>query len=81
MTTPTMRDRRVLAVEIGARALLHGGGDLPHAVGAGGRRHDRARRDDAVEQRQHAADDDQPMPIVTFVPRLVEKRTLCDADV
>ena len=29
-------DRPVLAVEVGGRALLHGGGDLAHALVAGG---------------------------------------------
>ena len=51
-------DRGVLAVEIGAGALLDGGGDLLHAGGAGVRRQHLLAGDHAVEQRHQTADDD-----------------------
>ena len=51
-------DRGILAVEVGAGALLDGGGNLLHARGAGvGRQHLLA-GDQAVDQRQQTADDD-----------------------
>ena len=51
-------DRGVLAVEVGAGALLDGGGNLLHAGGAGvGRQHLLA-GDQTVDQRQQTADDD-----------------------
>ena len=50
------RDRRVLAVEIGARAFLDRRGDLLHALVAGGLGQDPADRPDAVENREDRAD-------------------------
>ena len=51
-------DGRVLAVEVGARAFLHRGGDFLHPGGAGIGRQHLAAGDQPVEQRQDAADDD-----------------------
>src|SRR6185312_14043933 len=56
-------DRRVLALEIGLRAFAHGGGNLLHARVAGVGRQHRANRPDRVEDREHAAGDDQPQSI------------------
>ena len=58
MTTPTMAMVRVLAVEVGAGAFLHGGGDFLHAGVAGVGGQHLPRGDQAVDQRQQAAGDD-----------------------
>ncbi len=51
-------DRGVLAVEVGAGALLHGGGNLLHARGAGVGRQDLLAGDQTVDQRQQPAGED-----------------------
>ena len=49
-------DRQVLAIEIGLRAGLDGGGDLAHPLVAGGLRHDPSDRHDAIGNRGNGAD-------------------------
>jgi hypothetical protein len=56
-------DRGVLALEIGLRALAHGGGNLLHARAAGIGGEHRANRPDRVEDRERPAGDDQPQSI------------------
>ena len=51
-------DRGVLAVEVGAGALLHGGGNLLHARGAGVGGQYLLAGDQTVEQRQQTTGDD-----------------------
>ena len=51
-------DGGVLAIEIGARAFLNGGGDFLHPGIAGGQAENRADRPGAIQQRKHAAQQD-----------------------
>ena len=55
ITTPTMRDGGVLALEIGRGAFAHRGRDFLHAGGAGIGGEQAARRDDAVNDREQTA--------------------------
>ena len=54
------RNGGVLALEIGLRALAHGGGDFLHLGGAGIGAEHRHRRPDAVNDSEHATADDHP---------------------
>ena len=53
-------DRHVLAIEVGARALLHRGGDLLHLLVAGRQAQDPLAGKCAVEHRHHGADECEP---------------------
>jgi hypothetical protein len=54
-------DGGVLPVEVGARPLLDGRGDLAHARGAGVGSQDHPSRIGSIKQRQHATGQDQPI--------------------
>ena len=54
MTTPTTRDRQILALEIGLRAFRDRAGNLLHARGAGSAAISSLTATDAVHQRQQA---------------------------
>ena len=69
MTTPTMPMVGVLPVQVGAGALLHGGGDLLHARGAGVRRQNLLGGDEAVDQRQQSTGDDHDVSQLHLVVR------------
>ena len=53
-------DGAVLAVQVGLRAGLDGGGDLLHARVAGGQGQDGAACGDAIDDGDHAADQGEP---------------------
>ena len=58
------RDRRVLPVQVGARALLHRAGDAHHLRVAGRERQQRARRQDPVGHGAQRADERDDDPVV-----------------
>ena len=80
MTTPTSAMVRVLAAEIGLRALGDGAGDLLHARGAGIGGQELGRCDDAVDDRQHAAEDHEPYTVHRVVSPTIIFVRLCPAD-
>ena len=53
-------DGQVLAVEVGPRALLHGTGDLLHALGAGARAQDRPGGVETIGERDQSAGHGKP---------------------
>ena len=61
-------DGRVLAVQIGTRALLNGLRDFLHSLRAGGRSQYKSDCIDAIKQRDHAAGDDKNIESHPLIP-------------
>ena len=57
---PDEGDRQVLAVQVGPRALLHGAGDLLHALRAGARAQDRPCGVKTIGERDESAGHGKP---------------------
>ena len=69
-------DRGVLPPQIGLRALAHRRGDLLHLFAAGIGLHHRVGGPDGVDDRQHAAQNDEPQVFIAATPVVLRGQAL-----